>query len=80
MNNEKTFPFSLEYEGQHYAGDVTPSEEKGANGMPVFYRVTMEGEFFAYLCCGDNGWNEKDDSGKPKGLIGAIGNYILGEW
>ena len=77
MDNEKSFRLSLDFEGQHYEGSVTPSEEKGAEGMPVFFRVTLGDTFFAYLCCGDYGWKERDGKGKPKGLIDAIGNYIL---
>jgi hypothetical protein len=68
---------SLDFEGQHYEGTVTPSEEKGANGMPVYFRVVLGDQFFAYLCCGDKGWSERDGNGKPKGLINAIGNYII---
>jgi len=74
--NNRMFPLSLDFEGKHYTGAVTPSEEKGANGMPVYFRVTLAGELFAYLCCGDRGWREQDNSGKPMGLINAIGTYI----
>jgi hypothetical protein len=77
MRNDKTFPLSIDYEGHHYSGEVMPSEETGSNGTPVFFRVTIGGEFFAYLCCGDLGWNTMDDSGKQNGLVGAIGNYIM---
>jgi hypothetical protein len=77
MNNDNTFPLSLDFEGKHYTGRITPSEDKGPKGTPVYFRVTIDGELFAYLCCGDKGWSERDSSGKPKGLISAIGNYIF---
>jgi hypothetical protein len=77
MDNEKSFRLSLDFEGQHYEGSVTPSEEKGSDGKPVYFRVTLGDTFFAYLCCGDYGWKERDGEGRQKGLIDAIGNYIL---
>jgi hypothetical protein len=77
MDKSKSFPLSLDFGGRHYAGEVTPSEDKGQNGMPVYFRVTIGDELFAYLCCGDNGWIERDHSGNQKELIGAIGNYIV---
>jgi hypothetical protein len=54
-----------------------PSEEKGASGMPVFFRVELGDGLFAYLCCGDNGWKERDKNGRPKGLVNAIGSFIM---
>ena len=77
MNNDEAFPLSLDFEGKHYEGTIMPSVEKGPNGMPVYYRITLGDELFAYLCCGDNGWSERDGSGQPKGLISAIGEYIV---
>jgi hypothetical protein len=38
MDNSKTFPLSLDFDGEHYEGEITPSEEKGRNGMPVYLR------------------------------------------
>jgi hypothetical protein len=77
MNNKSSFPLSLDFGGKHYEGVITPSAEKGAKGTPVFFRVTIGDNLFAYLCCGDNGWSERHVSDKPKELISAIGNYIL---
>ena len=77
MDDDNSFPLSLDYEGKHYHGTITPSLEKGKQGNPVFFRVTLGKQLFAYLCCGDNGWKEKDSIGQPDGLINAIGNYIL---
>ncbi|HWB93317.1 MAG TPA: hypothetical protein VG605_15755 [Puia sp.] len=77
MEKDQQFRLSLDFEGKHYEGEVTPSEEKGQNGMPVYFRVVLGGEFFAYLCCGDYGWRERDDQTQSKGLINAIGQYIF---
>jgi hypothetical protein len=77
MNNKTTFPLSLDYGEKHYSGEVTPSEEKGPNGVPVYFRVTLGNELFTYLCCGDNGWKEWDGEGQAQGLVSAIGNYIF---
>jgi hypothetical protein len=77
MSNDNSFPLSLDYEGKHYDGTITPSMEKSQKGTPIFFRVTLDGQLFAYLCCGDKGWKEKDSAGQPKGLITAIGNYIF---
>jgi len=76
MNIKKTFPLSLVFEGHHYDGTITPSEDVGMNGMPVYFRVMLGDQFYAYLCCTDNGWKERDKEGHPSGLIQAIGNYI----
>ncbi|HEY4289932.1 MAG TPA: hypothetical protein VGN00_22680 [Puia sp.] len=76
MGENKSFELSLDYEGQHYSGLITPSDEIGDSGMPIFFRVSFGDQLFAYLCCGDNGWGEKDVAGQPSGLISAIGNYI----
>ena len=77
MNTVLAFPLSLDFEGQHYEGTITPSDEKGPNGMPVYFRVVLGDKFFAYLCCSDNGWKDRDATGNPRGLINAIGNYIM---
>lgn len=77
MNSDTSFPLSLDFGGKHYAGTITPSVEKGRDGMPVYFRVTIGDELWAYLCCGDNGWRERDGSSQPSGLVSAIGNYIL---
>jgi hypothetical protein len=76
MNNGAAFPLALEFEGRHYRGKVTPSEEKGDKGTPVYFRVTLDGQFFAYICCADHGWIERDGKSKPPELVGAIGDYI----
>lgn len=76
LNKSRAFPFSLVYEGQYYEGDITPSAETGKNGMPVYYRVMMGNELFAYLCCGDTGWTAREQKGNSTGLIQAIAGYI----
>ena len=77
MDVERTFQLSIDYAGRHYEGTVTPSEEKGANGMPVYFRVMLGEALFAYLCCGDNGWRQRDGNGQSRGLVDAIGSYIM---
>jgi hypothetical protein len=77
MSDDNSFPLSLDYEGKHYDGMVTPSTEKSQKGTPVFFRVTLGDQLFAYLCCGDNGWKERNSTGQQKGLVTAIGNYIF---
>lgn len=76
MNTKKTFPLSLDFQGQHYVGTITPSEDVGKNGMPVYFRVLLGDQFYAYLCCTDNGWKERDKEWHPTGLVQAIGDYI----
>jgi hypothetical protein len=78
MNSQARFPLTLDFEGRHYRGSVTPSEETGKNGTPVYFRVMLDGQFFAYLCCADNGWMERNGESRPPALIGAIGDYIRG--
>lgn len=79
MNNEDILPLSLDFDGKHYEGTVEPSAEKGPGGRSVFFRVTLDGELFAYLCCGDKGWSERGgpNQSASEGLITAIGNYIF---
>jgi len=76
MQKDKSFPLTLNYEGKHYQGSIMPSEEVGKNGVPVYFRVSLGDSLFAYLCCGDNGWKERDSTHAPSGLIKAIGDYI----
>lgn len=76
MEKNNAFPLSLDFEGRHYKGEISPSEETGKNGMPVYFRVSIDGQLFAYLCCADKGWWDRDGSGKPDGLVNAIGDYI----
>jgi len=76
MDKDNRFPFSLDYEGKQLKGTVTPSEEKNAEGRPVYFRVELNGQFFAYLCCAENGWYDREQGDRPKDLIGAIGELI----
>ena len=76
LNKSRAFPLSLSYEGEYYTGDITPSAETGKNGLPVYYRVTIGDELFAYLCCGDTGWTTREQKGNSTGLIQAIAGYI----
>ena len=76
MDKDHRFPFLLDFEGQRMRASVTPSDEKNDSGQPVYFRVELNGQFFAYLCCNEDGWYEKDSSGKPKTLVDAIGKAI----
>jgi hypothetical protein len=78
MNEKASFPFSLDHEGAHYTGRVTPSADTDKNGMPVYFRVMIGNRVFAYLCCGEMGWGKKDkqDEKGDSGLIHAIGRDI----
>src|SRR5579871_4812820 len=76
LNKRRIIPLTLTYDGEHYEGDITPSAEIGKNGMPVYFRVTIANEFFAYLCCGDTGWTTREQKGNATGLIQAIAGYI----
>jgi hypothetical protein len=76
LNQSRTFPLSLVYDGDNYEGVITPSAETGKNGMPVYFRVTLGNEFFAYLCCGDTGWTTREQKGNSNGLVQAIAGYI----
>jgi hypothetical protein len=76
LNQNRTFPLSLTYEGESYEGVVTPSAATAKNGMPLYFKVMLENEFFAYLCCGDTGWTAREQNGNSTGLIQAIARYI----
>lgn len=76
MDSIHSFPLEFDYGGRYYDAWVTPSDERGESGLPVFYRVTLNGDFFAYLCCGDNGWRQRDNQEQPKDLTGLIGSLI----
>ena len=76
MAEVKDFILELDFEGNHYTGVITPSEELGNDGMPVYFRVEIGNELFAYLCCGDIGWHDRDGHGRPVDLVNAIGDYI----
>ena len=76
MDNNEAFQFSLNFDGEHYEGMITPSEEKGKDGTPVYFRVMIDKTLFAYLCCADNGWREKEGNSQSPELVNAIGEYI----
>lgn len=77
QSQEEAIRLSLDFEGRHYEGTISPSRRKGANGMPVFFRVTLGDALFAYLCCTDNGWRAGNDKQPENSLVNAIGNYIM---
>jgi hypothetical protein len=76
MQTDKSFPLSLDFEGSHYEGVISPSEVHGRNGLPVYFRVMLGGKLYAYLCCSDYGWKKWDLEDKSTGLTQAIGAYI----
>ncbi len=76
LNKQRALPLSLLFEGEYYQGEIIPSAEIGKNGVPVYFRVTIGQEFFAYLCCGDTGWTTREQKGNSTGLIQAIAGYI----
>ena len=45
--------------------------------MPVYFRVVLGDKFFAHLCCSDSSWKDRDATGNSRGLVNAIGNYIM---
>lgn len=79
MDTDMIFPLSLDFQGRHYDGTITPSIEKDPEGMPVYFRVEMGGKLFAYLCCEAKGWRDRDSDAadQPQELVDAIGNYIV---
>ena len=76
MDINHPFPLDVDYGGKYYEAWITPSEEKGADDTPVFFRIMLNGDFFAYLCCGDQGWVERDGQKQPTDLVGVIGEQI----
>jgi hypothetical protein len=76
MDINHPFPLDVDYDGNYYEGWVTPSEEKGPDGSPISFRVMLNGDFFAYLCCGVRGWAVRDGEEHPKDLVGVIGERI----
>jgi hypothetical protein len=76
IENMGAFRLELDYEDKHYTGMILPSEEKDDKGFPVFFRVEIDGELYAYLCCGTTGWFDRENKGGEDGLINAIGQYI----
>jgi hypothetical protein len=79
MENTGAFRLELDYEGRHYTGMILPSEEKDHKGFPVFFRVEIDDELYAYLCCGEAGWHNRENKEGEDGLINAIGQYIT-DW
>ena len=75
MDEIKSFPFAFNFKGEHYKGTITPSEDTGKDGRPVYFRVMMGDKLFAYLCCGDKGWRVHLEDNHNE-LINAVGTYI----
>jgi len=76
MDNTKEFKLELDFEGKHYTGSILPSEEKDNKDFPVFFRITIDGRLYAYICCGQNGWHDRDQKTGHNALINTIGEYI----
>jgi hypothetical protein len=76
METTGAFRLELDFENKHYTGAILPSEEKDNKGFPVFFRVEIDGQLFAYLCCGEAGWHNRENSTQKDDLINAIGQYI----
>jgi hypothetical protein len=76
MDNSEAFRLELDYDGRHYSGTVLPSEELDGKGFPVYFRVEIGGRLYAYICCGETGWHNRDTEKGHDGLINAIGEYI----
>jgi hypothetical protein len=76
MENTGAFRLELDFEGKHYTGMILPSEEKDNKDFPVFFRVEIDGELYAYLCCGEAGWYNRENKEGHGDLINAIGQYI----
>lgn len=73
-----SFPLEFTDDDQFYDAWVTPSAELSPGGLPVFYRVMLNGDFFAYLCCWDNGWFQRDGEAASADLVSRIGERIAG--
>lgn len=76
MDDTKEFRLALDFEGKHYSGTILPSEEKDSHGFPVFFRIEIDGKLYAYICCGESGWHNRDEKGGHNALLNAIGEYI----
>ena len=76
MGTTGAFKLELDFEGKHYSGTILPSEEKDSQEFPVFFRIEIDGELYAYICCGERGWHNRDLKGGHNALINAIGDYI----
>jgi hypothetical protein len=79
MDNTGAFRLELDFDNKHYSGIILPSEEKDKKGFPVYFRVEINGRLYAYICCGETGWHNRDNKTGYDGLIDAIGKYIH-EW
>jgi hypothetical protein len=76
METTGAFKLSLDFDNRHYAGTILPSEEKDPNGFPIFFRIEIDGQLYAYICCGESGWHNRDKKGGHDALLNAIGKYI----
>lgn len=71
---ENSFTISFFHEGEPHKGIITPSEKVNPKGMPIYFRVALDGHFFGYLCCGDKGW--VIDQERQKTIVDKIGEQV----
>jgi len=52
MDTENSFKLSVDFEGRHFEGTVTPSVERGDYGVPIFFRFVLGDILFSYILPG----------------------------
>jgi hypothetical protein len=70
----KSFQLSIVHKGKHVQGEVIPLHDAGIGGIPLSYKVVIDGKNHGVVRCGPNKWLSTDIA--DESLVAAIGNYI----
>jgi hypothetical protein len=70
----KSFQLSLIHHGKHIKGEIFPLHDAGIQGIPLSYKVVIEGQSLGLVRCDKNKWISTDIA--DESLTAAIGNYI----
>lgn len=72
--NDQSFNITLDFEGTHYEGWITPSDKTEADGKPKSFHVVLNETMFGNLSLSEDTWTV--DEQRPEGLVKEVGKYI----
>ena len=70
----KSFRLSINHRGKHFNGEVFPLHDSGIQGIPLSYKVELEGKNYGIIHCGKDKWVSAEI--EDQSLVNAIGSYI----
>ena len=68
------FQLSIVHKGKHITGEIVPLHDAGIQGIPLSYKVVMDGKQYGIIRCSEDKWLSSEIS--DESLVAAIGHYI----